>query len=195
MTLHLVKLCVGIDSITHLRDVQAARLERQKEAGEEPLLFHRTRQTPRRREQVLDGGSLYWVIKGVIQLRQQIVDLRAFRGEDGINRCDIVLDPVLIATRSQRRRGGSLYWVIKGVIQLRQQIVDLRAFRGEDGINRCDIMLDPVLIATRSQRRRAFQGWRYFEPDDAPPDLGPAGVDDDEMPPELKAELMELGLL
>ncbi len=145
MTLHLVKLCVGIDSITHLRDVQAARLERQKEAGEEQLLFHRTRQTPRRREQVLDGGSLYWVIKGVIQLRQQIVDLRAFRGEDGINRCDIVLDP--------------------------------------------------VLIATRSQRRRAFQGWRYFEPDDAPPDLGPAGVDDDEMPPELKAELMELGLL
>ena len=145
MTLNLIKLCVGVDSITHLRDLQAARLARQKDAGEELVLKHRTRQTPRRREQVLDGGSLYWVIKGVIQVRQQIVDLRAVRGEDGINRCDIVLDP--------------------------------------------------TLIATRARRRRAFQGWRYFDPEDAPPDLGEAGTGDDDMPPELKAELMELGLL
>lgn len=145
MTLNLIKLCVGVESITHLRDLQAARLERQREAGDELLLKHRTRQTPRRREQVLDGGSLYWVIKGVIQVRQQIVDLREARGEDGINRCDIVLDT--------------------------------------------------QLIATRTRRRRAFQGWRYFEPDDAPPDIGEAGANDDDMPPELKAELMELGLL
>ena len=104
MTLHLIKLCVGIDSIAHLRERQAARLAAQRAARQRRELYHRTRQTPRRRERVLDGGSLYWVIKGVVQVRQRLLDLRAVRGEDGIPRCDLVLDHELVPTRPQPRR-------------------------------------------------------------------------------------------
>ena len=104
MTLHLVKLCVGIDSIAHLAERQSYRLRQMRNAGEMPELWHRTRQMPRRREDVLEGGSLYWVIKGVIQVRQRILDLRAVRGDDGISRCDIVYETQLVPTRPQPRR-------------------------------------------------------------------------------------------
>ena len=104
MTLHLVKLCVGIDSIAHLAERQSYRLRQMRNAGEVPELWHRTRQMPRRREDVLEGGSLYWVIKGVIQVRQRILDLRAVRGDDGISRCDIVYETQLVPTRPQPRR-------------------------------------------------------------------------------------------
>ena len=104
MTLHLVKLCVGIDSIAHLAERQSYRLRQMRNAGEVPELWHRTRQMPRRREDVLEGGSHYWVIKGVIQVRQRILDLRAVRGDDGISRCDIVYETQLVPTRPQPRR-------------------------------------------------------------------------------------------
>lgn len=104
MTLHLVKLCVGIDSVAHLAERQAARLARMIGRGEPAELFHRTRQTPRRGAELLDGGSLYWVIKGAILAHQKIVDLRSIRGEDGISRCDIVLDARLFPTRPHPRR-------------------------------------------------------------------------------------------
>lgn len=104
MTLHLIKLSVGVDSIAHLVELQADRLARRRANGERPVLAHRTRQMPRRRDEVLDGGSIYWVIRGVIQARQRIVDLDAVRGADGVTRCDIVLDPDLVPTRPRRRR-------------------------------------------------------------------------------------------
>jgi len=104
MTLHLLKLCVGVDDLSQLADWQTMRLSQLRKAGKAPDLWHRTRQTPRRRDDLLDGGSLYWVIKGVIQARQRILDLRAVRGDDGIDRCDIILDPQLVPTRPHPRR-------------------------------------------------------------------------------------------
>ncbi|MEX0644539.1 MAG: DUF1489 family protein, partial [Parvularculaceae bacterium] len=67
MTLHLVKLCVGAASIEDLAAWQSGRLAAQRKAGEAPRLFHATFQSPKREAELLDGGSLYWVIKGAIQ--------------------------------------------------------------------------------------------------------------------------------
>lgn len=143
MALHLLKLAVGIKGVEHLQAVQEARRRR---TGR---LVHVTRFTPRRAGEILDGGSLYWVIKHRIRVRQRI--LRFDRHEDpaaGKAKCAIVLAPELIAT-------------------------------------------DPV-------HRRPHQGWRYLEDADAPRDLGPVGAGgppEDSFPPEMAAELRELGLL
>jgi hypothetical protein len=104
MSLNLLKLCVGVDDLSQLADWQTMRLSQLRQAGKPPDLWHRTRQMPRRRDALLDGGSLYWVIKGVIQARQRILDLRSVRGDDGIDRCDIILDPRLVPTRPHPRR-------------------------------------------------------------------------------------------
>ncbi len=68
------------------------------------MLVHTTRQMPRRRDEIVDGGSIYWVITGVVSVRQRILDLKAVTGEDGIERCDIVLDRRLVATQRFPRR-------------------------------------------------------------------------------------------
>lgn len=91
--------------------------------------------------------------------------------------------------------GGSLYWVIKGNIQARQRLLEIRPFTDADGISRCHLVLEPVLHETSWAPRRPFQGWRYLDPKDAPPDLSAAGADGEELPPELKRELAGLGLL
>ena len=104
MTVHLIKLCVGVDTVQELKLWQTERLKRLKRAGKTAELSHRTLQAPRRRDEVLDGGSLYWVIKGVILVRQRVLDLRPDIKDDGVACCGIVLDPVLIATRAQARR-------------------------------------------------------------------------------------------
>jgi hypothetical protein len=104
MTVHLVKLCVGVETVQELKVWQVERLKRLKRAGKTPVLCHRTLQAPRRRDEVLDGGSLYWVIKGVILVRQRIVDLRPDTKDDGVACCGIALDPELVATRAQARR-------------------------------------------------------------------------------------------
>jgi hypothetical protein len=104
MTVHLIKLCVGVDTVKELADWQEDRLKRPKRAGKTPELCHRTLQTPRRRDDVLDGGSLYWVIKGFVLVRQRILDLRADMKEDGTACCGIVLDAELVATRAHPRR-------------------------------------------------------------------------------------------
>jgi len=104
MTVHIVKLCVGCDTVQDLKDWQDERLKQFKRAGQTPELCHRTLQAPRRREDVLDGGSLYWVIRGVILVRQRIIDLRPDTKDDGVACCGIVLDRELVATRAQARR-------------------------------------------------------------------------------------------
>ena len=90
--------------------------------------------------------------------------------------------------------GGSLYWVIKGKVQVRQPILAFRPVVDGEGIKRCRIVLEPRFVLTDWQPRRAFQGWRYLTPEEAPQDLG-AGGDMASMPPELRRELAELGLL
>lgn len=104
MTLHLIKLSVGTESIADLASWQAQRVAALKRAGRAPDLYHRTRQMPRRSEELLAGGSIYWVIKGVVQARQRLLDFRAVTGDDGVPRCDIILEPELIPTRPQPRR-------------------------------------------------------------------------------------------
>ncbi len=144
MALHLLKLCVGIGSVDHLAVAQAQRLERQRRAGETPRLRHITRNMPRRADEVLDGGSIYWVIKGFVRVRQRIVALEPVTTDKGV---------------------------------------------------RCAIILDPTLVETEYQPRRPHQGWRYLEPQDAPPDRRDASGGFEEAPAEMIEELRELGLI
>ncbi len=97
MTLHIIKLAVGIEDVEHLATVQALRLKQARDDGRPAILRHVTRNTPRRAEEVLDGGSMYWVIKGFVRARQRLVGFEAMTdGEQP--RCGLVLDPKLVAT-------------------------------------------------------------------------------------------------
>jgi hypothetical protein len=147
MALNLIKLCVGAGSIEDLAAWQAERLQQRRKAGEKrPHLFHRTFQTPKRREELLDGGSLYWVIKGIVQVRQPLLDISEGRKEDGTPCCLLILKT--------------------------------------------------ELIAVRPRPRRAFQGWRYLSAAEAPPDLKRSSANGiTAMPPKLRKQLAELGLL
>jgi len=104
MALHLIKLCVGADSIEDLREWVSQRSLTAVAAGLEPHSVHTTRMIPKRMEELLDGGSLYWVIKGQIQARQKLLDIRSFTGGDGITRCDLVLGPEVIETSPAPKR-------------------------------------------------------------------------------------------
>ena len=91
--------------------------------------------------------------------------------------------------------GGSIYWVIKGEIACRQEILRLDEVVGDDGIRRCAIVLKPDLFRTVPTPKRPFQGWRYLSPADAPVDLRAGRAGDDTLPPELSAQLAEIGVL
>ncbi len=128
---HLLKLCVGADTIADLAAWQAAQGA--------PVCG--TRAWPKRRDEVLAGGSLYWVIRGMVAVRQRIVAIAPVTDAHG---------------------------------------------------PRCGLYLDAALIRTAPQPRRAFQGWRYLDPQDAPPDLAAIGGGGD-LPEELRLKLVELG--
>jgi len=145
MALNLIKLCVGADSVRDLEDWIKQKLKDKRKRGEKPEHIHRTRMVPKRADELTDGGSLYWVIRGEIMCRQRIRDIRPFRDKDGIGRCGVVLDPKV------------------------------------------------VLVAPRPFR--AFQGWRYLDVKDAPPDLDKAAPGAAAMPEKLRRELRELGLM
>ena len=133
MALHMIKLCVGAATVEDLLEWQRTR-----EPGGPWVM--RTRQTPKRAAEMIDGGSLYRVFKGVILCRQPILAV---------------------------------------------------ATVGEGATTRCEVTLDPTPIRVAPTPRRAFQGWRYLEPKDAPPDLTAAGFD--EVPQELARQLREAG--
>jgi hypothetical protein len=104
MPLHIIKLCVGVESVDELEEwVQEALAERLA-SGRAAERIHTTRMMPRRAAEIVGEGSLYWVIKGFVQVRQRIVDIRPVTGADGIDRCDLVLEPELHRTRMQPRR-------------------------------------------------------------------------------------------
>ena len=97
MPLHIIKLCVGVDSVDELR---AWRTE-QKRMGRDPVMH--TRQSPKRCDEVLEGGSLYWVIKGAVRCRQAIVAVDTL--EDGPKtRCEMRLHEALVLTEPLPRR-------------------------------------------------------------------------------------------
>lgn len=103
MTLHLIKLSVGPDSLADLARWQKARLKEKKKKREPLLLQHVTRMTPKRAEELLDGGSIYWVIKGQVVARQKLVDLKAVK-KNGKPHCAIVYEPKLILVARRRHR-------------------------------------------------------------------------------------------
>ncbi|MGD9916597.1 MAG: DUF1489 family protein [Paenirhodobacter sp.] len=95
--IHMLKLCVGAEKVEDLIDWQRARY------GDGPAM-HITRMTPKRGEEILAGGSLYWVFKGVVLARQRIRALDEVMGADGIPRCAIVLDRDVVRTEAMPRR-------------------------------------------------------------------------------------------
>jgi hypothetical protein len=143
MVLHLIKLAVGVDDIAHMRKLQAARRKQRRQSPRSPHWVY-TRNSPRRAEELLGGGSLYWVVRGVIRCRQELVGF-----EEDID--------------------------------------------DEDGKKYCRIKVKRALIQTAPRACKAFQGWRYLEPERAPPDLSIGDTAD--MPAEMAAELSRLGLL
>ena len=98
--LHLIKLSVGSESVASLTKWQATRAAQARDG----LPRHVTRMRPRREAELLDGGSIYWVIRGFIRVRQRIVRLDEADLGDGIRRCAIVLDPALVSTAATPRR-------------------------------------------------------------------------------------------
>ncbi|HEX4260458.1 MAG TPA: DUF1489 family protein, partial [Acetobacteraceae bacterium] len=94
--LHLIKLAVGVRDIPHLRALQAAR------AVADPPLRHRTRSTPRRRPEIVDaGGSIFWVVAGVVAARQRILDIRPDTWDDGRDCAALLLDPAVVPVRAR----------------------------------------------------------------------------------------------
>ena len=104
MTLHLIKLCVGAESLDDLREWVAERSLLAIAAGQEPHSVHVTRMVPKRMADLLEGGSLYWVIKGQVSARQKLIDIEEFTDTDGIGRCRLVLGPEVIETMPQPKR-------------------------------------------------------------------------------------------
>ncbi|MDF1721205.1 MAG: DUF1489 domain-containing protein [Minwuia sp.] len=102
-------------------------------------------------------------------------------------------------TRNRPRRdtevlaGGSLYWIIAGAIRVRQRIIGLEQVQSDTG-RKCGLILGPELVRTEPYLRRPHQGWRYLEQKDAPPDLDTAGGGTDELPPDLRVALREIGV-
>ena len=136
---HLLKLSVGSESVEQMIDWQRRRSSQRRDGRH----YHLTRMWPKRGAEILDGGSLYWVIQGVILARQEITALEEVTGEDGIRRCAIFLAP------------------------------------------------DAIRVAATP--KRPFQGWRYLDPKDAPPDLA-SRPDESDLPPRLMAALAEIGV-
>jgi len=104
MTLHLVKLCVGCDSVEELTNWIAERRADRIRRGVSTDRIHRTRQSPKRAAELLDGGSIYWVIKGEVKVRETILELRAVTDDAGISHCDIVLSGDLVPVEPRRLR-------------------------------------------------------------------------------------------
>ncbi len=139
--INLIKLSVGSESVESLEDWQRARSGQIKNGK----YYHITRMWPKRADEILNGGSIYWVIKGEVLCRQRIIGFDEKIGGDGIRRCGIVLEPEIIR-------------------------------------------VSPAL-------RRPFQGWRYLDPADAPPDLRKGRENETVLPTELDRALAEIGVL
>ena len=104
MTLNLIKLCVGAKSVEEHQAWIALVLDEKRRLGQPVEQRHTTRMMPRRAQELLDAGSLYWVIKGQVQCRQRLLAIRPFTDDKGIARCHLVLEPKATLTRFQPRR-------------------------------------------------------------------------------------------
>ena len=91
----MLKLSVGVKEVAQLRAIQTLR------AAADPPLRHHTRMMPKRRDDILDGGSIFWVIGGFVQLRQRLLDIIEDRWDDGTPCAGLVLDPVLVPVEAR----------------------------------------------------------------------------------------------
>ena len=91
----MLKLSVGVKEVAQLRAIQTLR------AAADPPLRHQTRMMPKRRDDILDGGSIFWVIGGFVQVRQRLLDIIEDRWDDGTPCAGLVLDPVLVPVEAR----------------------------------------------------------------------------------------------
>jgi hypothetical protein len=125
-----------------------------------------------------------------------VEDLRGFQAQRAKE-----MPPLRHRTRNFPKRaaeitaGGSIYWVVARVLSVRQRIVDIREGQWDDGSRCTDLMLDKTLVAVRPRTVKPFQGWRYLEDADAPPDETAAAVTSDRLPEKMRRELAALALL
>lgn len=98
MTIHMVKLCVGADDIDDLVNWQKRLMKTL------PNPVHHTRMQPKRSQELLNGGSIYWVIRRAIRVRQRIIDIREVADREGRAMCELVFDPEIVQTRAQPKR-------------------------------------------------------------------------------------------
>lgn len=104
MTIHLVKLCVGVSDVLQLVQ-ERERLVKEARRRKKPLEDqHWTRMRPKRADEVLDGGSLFWVVRGIIRVRHRILRLDQVTDADGQEYCAIVYDPKVILVEPRPRR-------------------------------------------------------------------------------------------
>src|SRR5690606_17947569 len=94
----------GCESVEDLEDWIGLKLDEKRRAGQPEEHFHTTRMVPKRVDELLGGGSLYWIIKGGVQCRQQLADIRPFVDGEGVSRCRLVFAPGVIRTQWQPRR-------------------------------------------------------------------------------------------
>jgi hypothetical protein len=104
MALHMIKLCVGVDNVEDLAEWQDKRVKELVKKGKPPNPFHDTRMTPKRAEEMLAGGSIYWVIKNHIIVRQKLVGFEQVKDKEGKAMCRVHLDPALVRTKSRKKR-------------------------------------------------------------------------------------------
>jgi hypothetical protein len=114
--MHIIKLCVGCDSVSDLEDwirqkLKSRKAVARKSGARKRERNHTTRMMPKRAEEIVGHGSLYWVIRGQIMCRERILDIRPFVDKEGVGRCHIVLDckPVLVEPRPYRAFQGWRY--------------------------------------------------------------------------------------
>ena len=99
--IHLIKLAVGVRDVAHLAALQEARRQA------DPPLRHQTRNSPKRAEELCAGGSIYWVIGGVVLVRQRVLDIIEDHWDDGSRCAGLVLDPALVRVQARADEGLS----------------------------------------------------------------------------------------
>jgi len=142
--IHMIKLSVGVSTYEELEGYRNERAHWWGADYGEDVHVHRTRTMPKRAEEIVSEG-------------------------------------------------GSIYWVISGVIRCRQPILRLQAATDKEGRECCDIIMAPDMVRTMPYPKRPFQGWRYLQPKDAPPDMGEGMAEDSSE--YIAEELARLGLL
>lgn len=104
MPLNMIKLAAGAESIESLSAWQEKVIAQRKAAGLSANPVHETRMMPKRGKEILDGGSMYWVIKHKICIRQRIIQIERIEIEGAPKFCLIHFDPQLVPVHIKRKR-------------------------------------------------------------------------------------------